>query len=79
MAFLLLVRTDSLTLGIVWRTVRSLGTKHSFPPVVVTIMAEKPPVVNAELTVGTVGSTVATIESLSTEVLRSWLQLVAML
>lgn len=56
MAFPLLERTDSSTLGIMQRTVWFLGTKFSSLLVVVAIVAEKPPIVTAELIVVTTRS-----------------------
>lgn len=67
--FILLRRTGSLILSIVLRTAWSLGTNSSSPPIVVTIMAEKPPVATTELIVRTVGSAVVNVYSLSTVVL----------
>lgn len=67
--FLLQGRTDSLTSGIVERTVCSLGTKCSSPHILVMIAAEKLSVVTTESTVRIVGSAVATVGSLSTKVL----------
>lgn len=67
--FILLRRTDSLTLGIVCRTVLSLGTKFSSLPAVVAITTEKPLVATAQTTTLTYGSVAATVVPLSTEVL----------
>ena len=43
------------------------------------VVAEKPPIGTVESTVGTIGSAVVTVESMSTEVLLSRLQPVALL
>lgn len=69
----ILERTDSLTLGIVWRIVWSMGTKCSSSNTAIAFAAEKPPVATTELTVGTVGFVVATVELLLAEALRLWL------
>lgn len=58
-----------MALGIMWRTVWSVGTQCPSPPVMVMIAAEKPPVATDESSIGIVGSTVVTVESLLTEVL----------
>lgn len=68
-AFLLLGRTDSLTLGIDWRIVWSMGITHSSFLAEVAITSEKPSVMTVESTVVTVGSVVVSVVSLSTEML----------
>lgn len=77
--FLLLGGTDSFTLAIVWRTVWSLGTKCSFPPITEAILAEKPPVETAESVIGTAKFVATVVVSLSTEVPRSSLWLTSLL
>ena len=66
MTFLILEIIDKLTLGIVLRTIWSF-------PIAVAIAAGKPSVATIESTVVTVGSVVATVESLSNAMLHSWL------
>lgn len=56
-----------------------LGTRCSYLPIVVAFVAEKLLVATAELIVRTVGLALETVASLLTEVLRSRLQLVALL
>lgn len=56
-----------------WRTVWSMGTKCSSKHATVAFADENAPVSTVESTTLTVGSMVATFESLSTEALWSWL------
>lgn len=70
MTFLLLERIGSLMLSSVWSTGWFLGTRCSSLPVVIAFTAEKLPVVTTKLIVRIVGLAVATVELLSTKVLR---------
>lgn len=69
--FLLLGRTNKLTLNIVWRIVWSLGTKCLSPPAAVAIATEKPSVAIVESKIMTDRLVVVIVMSLSTEVLQS--------